>query len=121
MRFVVTGAGGFLGSSVVRELLTETDHDVVAVSSQTDGELAAQLERAPYPPLRRFPQVHPRTRLLEAGFLRDADVEVDLLVADERWLTKLLLRLAPNASVTSPATAGAGLTAAAQAALALYR
>lgn len=49
------------------------------------------------------------------------DVEVDLLVADERWLTKLLLRLAPNASVTSPAAAGDGLTTAAQAALSLYR
>lgn len=77
MRFVVTGAGGFLGSSVVRELLAETDHDVVAVSSQTDGELAAQLERAPYPALRRFPQVHPRTRLLEAGFLRDGDIVIN--------------------------------------------
>ncbi|MGW9716036.1 NAD-dependent epimerase/dehydratase family protein [Micrococcus aloeverae] len=77
MRFVVTGAGGFLGSSVVRELLAETDHDVVAVSSQTDGELAAQLERAPYPALRRFPQVHPRTRLLEEGFLRDGDIVIN--------------------------------------------
>ena len=54
MRFVVTGAGGFLGSSLVRELLAETDHDVVAVSSQTDDELTALLERAPYPALRRY-------------------------------------------------------------------
>ncbi|WP_134766025.1 WYL domain-containing protein [Nocardioides sp. 1609] len=52
--------------------------------------------------------------------LGDGTVEVDLLVADERWLTRLLLRLAPNASVTAPASYGAGLTAAAQAALALY-
>jgi proteasome accessory factor C len=50
----------------------------------------------------------------------DGTVEVDLLVADERWLTKLLLRLAPNASVTAPASYGAGLTAAAQDALSLY-
>ncbi|MCW2813791.1 MAG: hypothetical protein JWN84_1246 [Nocardioides sp.] len=49
------------------------------------------------------------------------DVEVDLLVADDRWLTKLLMRLAPNASVTSPSSAGVGLTEAAQAALSLYR
>ena len=48
------------------------------------------------------------------------EVEVDLLVADERWLTKLLLRLAPNASVVAPTSYGAGFTAAAQATLALY-
>jgi proteasome accessory factor C len=48
------------------------------------------------------------------------DVEVDLLVADERWLTKLLLRLAPHASVVAPSTFG-GLTAAVQDALSLYR
>ena len=52
--------------------------------------------------------------------LADGEVEVDLLVADERWLTKLLLRLAPNAWVTAPASLGTGLTSAAQAALSLY-
>ena len=30
-------------------------------------------------------------------------LEVDLLVADERWLTRLLLRLAPHARVVAPA------------------
>ncbi len=49
------------------------------------------------------------------------DVEVDLLVADERWLTKLLMRLAPNASVVGPASYGGGLIQAAQDALSLYR
>ena len=49
------------------------------------------------------------------------DVEVDLLVADERWLTKLLLRLAPNAWVTAPDAYGGGVTHAAQDALSLYR
>jgi proteasome accessory factor C len=49
------------------------------------------------------------------------DVEVDLLVADQRWLTKLLLRLAPHARVTAPASYGDGLTAAAHDALGLYR
>ena len=32
----------------------------------------------------------------------DGSLEVDLLVADERWLQRLLLRLAPHASVVSP-------------------
>jgi len=53
--------------------------------------------------------------------LPDGQVEVDLLVADERWLTKLLLRLAPNAWVSAPPAYGTGLTAAAQDALSLYR
>ncbi len=48
-------------------------------------------------------------------------LEVDLLVADHRWLTKLLLRLAPNASVIAPAEFTADFTAAAQEALGLYR
>jgi proteasome accessory factor C len=48
-------------------------------------------------------------------------LEVDLLVADRRWLTKLLLRLAPNASVVAPAEFTSDFTAAAQDALALYR
>ena len=51
----------------------------------------------------------------------DDHLEVDLLVADDRWLTKLLLRLAPNASVVAPADFTADFTAAAQDALALYR
>jgi proteasome accessory factor C len=50
----------------------------------------------------------------------EGDVEVDLLVADEAWLTKLLLRLAPNAWVSSPPSANDGLTAAAQETLSLY-
>lgn len=33
----------------------------------------------------------------------DGRYEVDLLVADERWLTRLLLRLAPHARVVGPA------------------
>lgn len=53
------------------------------------------------------------------------DVEVDLLVADARWLTKLLLRLAPHARIVSADTPGgvdrAAVTAAAQATLSLYR
>ncbi|WP_139983382.1 helix-turn-helix transcriptional regulator [Nocardioides litoris] len=47
-------------------------------------------------------------------------VDVDLLVADRRWLTKLLLRLAPHAAVVHPVAWGADLTAAAQETLGLY-
>jgi proteasome accessory factor C len=47
--------------------------------------------------------------------------EVVMLVADERWLTRLLLRLAPHARVVSPPAYAATFTAAAQRALSLYR
>jgi len=50
----------------------------------------------------------------------DGGSEVDLLVADERWLRRLLLRLAPNARVVSPAPYGDGAAESARQALALY-
>lgn len=46
--------------------------------------------------------------------------DVDLLVADRRWLDRLLLRLAPHASIVTPAEFSASFTAAAQDALRLY-
>jgi proteasome accessory factor C len=45
---------------------------------------------------------------------------VELQVADERWLTRLLLRLAPHADVVAPAAYGEAFTAAARDALSLY-
>ena len=51
---------------------------------------------------------------------RGGAVEVDLQVADRRWLRRLLLRLAPHATVLQPQEYADDFTAAAQAALALY-
>ena len=51
----------------------------------------------------------------------DGAVEVDLLIADHRWLTRLLLRLAPYAQVVRPDDVAEQFTAAAEAALGLYR
>lgn len=50
----------------------------------------------------------------------DGSLEVDLQVADERWLTRLLMRLAPHAEVISPRAYADSFRAAAQAALTLY-
>lgn len=47
-------------------------------------------------------------------------LRVDLLVADRRWLTRLLLRLAPHAHVVAPAAYAEDFTATAQRALGLY-
>jgi len=50
----------------------------------------------------------------------DGGSEVDLLVGDERWLQRLLLRLTPSARVVSPKNYGEGAASAARQALALY-
>ncbi|WP_182523365.1 helix-turn-helix transcriptional regulator [Nocardioides dongkuii] len=50
----------------------------------------------------------------------DGTTEVDLLVADERWLTRLLLRLAPHGSVVVPAELDASFRSAALETLRLY-
>ncbi|WP_309650676.1 WYL domain-containing protein [Nocardioides sp.] len=47
-------------------------------------------------------------------------LEVDLQVADERWLTRLLLRLSPHAEVVAPAAYGTAFREAARGALNLY-
>jgi proteasome accessory factor C len=52
---------------------------------------------------------------------RGGALEVDLLVADERWLQRLLLRLAPHARVLDPPGYGEAFARAAQDTLSLYR
>ncbi|MFC5729938.1 MULTISPECIES: helix-turn-helix transcriptional regulator [Nocardioides] len=53
--------------------------------------------------------------------LADGAAEVDLVVADRRWLTRLLLRLSPHASVVGPREFTESFTAAAQETLTLYQ
>ena len=62
-------------------------------------------------------EYYPVEEIREVGQDR---MEVVLLVADERWLTRLLLRLAPHAQVVSPPAYADTFTAAAQRALSLY-
>ncbi|GAB2454429.1 WYL domain-containing protein [Nocardioides hungaricus] len=52
---------------------------------------------------------------------RGGTLEVDLLVADERWLQRLLLRLAPHARVLSPAGYDEAFADRARTTLGLYR
>jgi proteasome accessory factor C len=51
---------------------------------------------------------------------RDGSVEVTLRVGDPRWLERLVLRLAPHASIVRPAEFADSFTATARSALALY-
>jgi len=56
----------------------------------------------------------------EVRRLDDGRLEVDLLVGDERWLTRLLLRTAPHARVVAPEEFTRSFTDAARSALGLY-
>jgi proteasome accessory factor C len=51
----------------------------------------------------------------------DGSAEVDLVVVDQRWLVRLLLRLAPHATVVRPMEFTEAFTAVAQETLSLYR
>ncbi len=64
------------------------------------------------------PQYYP---MQEVRRLAEGVLEVDLPVADPRWLTRLLLRLAPYAVVVAPAEFTETFTATAQETLTLYR
>jgi proteasome accessory factor C len=72
-------------------------------------------------------RLHPEARWMEEYYavqdvrpLPDGGSEVDLLVGDERWLQRLLLRLTPYAAVVAPAHYGDGAVDATRRALALY-
>jgi proteasome accessory factor C len=72
-------------------------------------------------------RLEPQARWMEEYYavqevrpLPDGGSEVDLLVGDERWLQRLLLRLTPSARVVSPKNYGEGAADAARQALALY-
>ena len=72
-------------------------------------------------------QLHPEARWMEEYYAveevrpqSDGGSEVDLLVGDERWLRRLLLRLTPYARVLSPAHFGDGAADAISRASALY-
>ena len=54
------------------------------------------------------------------GDAPEGSLDAELRVADERWLTRFLLRLAPHATVLAPAEFTEGFTAAARATLSLY-
>ena len=71
--------------------------------------------------------LHPEARWIEEYYsmrevrpARGGGSEVDLLVGDEQWLQRLLLRLAPYAAVVAPPGFASGTAGAVRRALALY-
>lgn len=85
------------------------------IFSRSDDTVLATVRLAPQ--ARWVVEYYPAedVRELEGGAL-----EVDLRVADERWLRRLLLRLAPHARVVSPAALQRSVAAAAADTLRLY-
>jgi len=69
------------------------------------------------PPARWVTDYYPVEALREVG---EGRLEVDFLVADQRWLTRLVLGLLPHARVLAPQEAADALMAAAQETLELY-
>lgn len=69
------------------------------------------------PPARWVTGYYPVEAVREVG---DGRIEVDLLVADPRWLTRLVLGLLPHARVLAPQETADALMAAAQETLGLY-
>ena len=60
-------------------------------------------------------------QVLDTRPLPDGGAEADLLVADPRWLERLVMRLAPHASVVRPTSWAEAVTARAEAALSMYQ
>ena len=93
----------------------EVTTGLLAGESPTGGTTATLLLQ---PEADWVPDYYP---VQEARRRPDGTVEVDLVVADPRWLTRLLLRLAPHAQVLSPTAFTETFTATARETLGRYR
>ncbi|GAA3823725.1 WYL domain-containing protein [Nocardioides panacisoli] len=93
----------------------EVTSGLLAGESPTGGTTATLLLQ---PEADWVPDYYP---VQEARRQPDGTVEVDLVVADPRWLTRLLLRLAPHAQVLRPTALTETFTATARETLGRYR
>ena len=90
------------------------------------GSLLGTARDTPRVTLRLRPEAHwvtdyhPVEDVRPAPFGPDGTVDLEVPVADERWLTRLLLRLAPHAEVVAPEGYADALARAAADTLALY-
>jgi proteasome accessory factor C len=83
----------------------------------TAGDDAEQVTLRLAPQARWVPEYYPVEDVRELG---GDELEVDLLVADPRWLQRLLLRLAPAARVVRPPERAEEFTATVRRTLRLY-
>lgn len=106
---------------VAAEVLTEpaARHDAAQAAGGllAPGEDATTVTLRLQPPARWVAEYHPVLARLENA---DGSLDVDLAVADPRWLVRLLLRLAPHAEVISHPELARSFERAAADALSLY-
>ena len=95
-----------------REPPSGLDEDLFGFDDRAD-RVTLRLDRAAF-------WVTEYYQVTDTRLLADGAVEADLLVADRRWLERLVMRLAPHASVVSPREWADAVTARAQAALSNY-
>jgi proteasome accessory factor C len=93
----------------------EVEEGLLSGEAPPDGTLATLVLQ---PSADWVPHYYPMQAVRPRG---DGTLEVDLPVADPRWLMRLLLRLAPYAAVVAPEEFAETFTATAQETLALYR
>lgn len=110
---------------VEAEVLDEPvdDHSDVAPLDLAEGLFRPSSED-PLVTLRLRPQARWVAEYYPVQNVREIDgggLEVDLYVADPRWLTRLLLRLTPYADLVAPQEFAEGFRRAASEALSLYR
>jgi len=90
------------------------------------GSLLGAAQDTPRVTLRLRPEVrwvvdyHPVEGVRPAPVGPEGTVDLEMPVADERWLTRMLLRLAPHAEVVEPLSYADAVVRAASEALALY-
>ena len=103
-----------LGSAVTTERVPPRDLAARGLFA-TGGASTATVRLAPA--ARWVPEYYPMRARRETA---DGGLEVDLVVADPRWLERLVLRLAPHALVLGPPELAQRCTASAHAALGHY-
>ncbi len=109
------GAAEVLDSGVTTERVPPRDLEAEGLFSTGEAAHRALLRLAA--PAQWVPEYYP---VEERRRLPDGTLEVVLLVGDPRWLERLLLRLAPHATVVGPPELAEMSTAAARSALRWY-